>query len=747
LITAPSGLQNIFYNNTSVQTAAGCYIEYNMNSLIPNISVSSSKPDTKYFHVFTLDSIIKPFRPSKSGIKYTTLAPLDEPKVSTTTDFTRYPSNKSVIYPSTAPRRYMPGMDSVYKYYLTEIGEDLNAKVKYVQFLNTIKSAYATGEYIQYETSAPHGFTIGLTVSVSGFTNTLLNCSSLEILDVPSATTFKVTKATAVVKKVTATATATLSKSTKYAIGNKIIATFNKDHYLPSTCNITIKTKNAVSGQADITTSKTSLSIPESGCLALYFDGSSWSATAPSEPLSFGTGQYISEISIDATGASGKFIGLIELALIYIKDISSDVVSFSETKDSSSDNMNILPVGTVTSNNLSIDLVNYSADASAYVPYDLTMDLDISKIYLYKNVKLTPYIKFYDASGPITKAEEPNNYYKISPGSYYISDYKISTYGEVSINALDAGKYLTEKIAPDMLLENYPATGVIRSLLDSVGFVDYNINVVTADSKVTDTSIPFLSSWWTDGSKTVWQCIQEICQDMQINAIFDSNNILQFYTREYMYSTSKNIDWNFYYEKNGSALPNIVSFDQQQIPSANQVKVKWSTPLSSRYTGSSSALWTSPITFLSAGGLLTSIAADSSPENTTLMITLDTIDKYSINQSLYSFSGYVLIDSEIIEYDAIQYKCDLETPYGGQSTIYPWMESQADIAKYRSLSKSGYSDSKKPDETAYFKPTGKYRVKKRGALGTTPAAHNANGNLTDLKAKGWTSVGITWKEK
>lgn len=747
MITAPSALQNIFYNNASIQTAAGCYIEYNMNNLIPNISVSSSKPDTKYFHVFTLDSIIKPFRPSGSGIKYTTLAPLDEPKVSNGTDFTRYPSNKSIIYPSTAPRRYMPGMDSAYKYYLTEIGGDLNAKVKYVQLSSTIKSAYATGEYVQYETTSAHGFTIGLIVSVTGFTNTVLNCSALEILEVPSATTFRVAKTSAVVKKVTASATATLSKATKYAIGNKIIATFNKDHYLPSTCDITIKTKNAVSGQADTTTSKTSLSIPSSGRLALYFDGSSWTTTAPSEPLSFGTGQYISELSIDATGASGKFIGLIELALIYTKDISSDVVSFSETKDASSNNIDILPIGLVTSNNLSVDLINYASDASVYVPYDLTMDLDISKVYLYKNVKLTPYIKFYDSSGPITKAGEPNNYYKITPGSYYISDYQIGTYGEVSINALDAGKYLTEKIAPDMLLENYPATGVIRSLLDSVGFVDYNINVVTTDSKVTDTSIPLITAWWTDGSKTVWQCIQEICQDMQINAIFDSNNILQFYSREYMYNPLKNIDWNFYYDKDGSALPNIVSFGQQQIPSANQVKVKWSTPLSSRYTGSSSALWTSPITFLSAGGLLTSIEADSSPENTTLMITLDTIDKYSNNQTLYSFSGYVLIDSEIIEYDAIQYKCDLETPINGQSTIYPWMESPADIAKYRSLSKSGYADSKKPDETAYFKPTGKYRVKKRGALGTTPAAHNANGNLTDLKAKGWNSVGITWKEK
>ena len=742
----------MFYNNASIQSAAGCYIEYNMNSIIPNISVFSSKPDTKYFHVFTLDSIIKPFRPNGSGIKYITTAPLDEPvyisaSATNKTDLTNYPSNKSIVYPSTAPRRYMPGMSSDYKYYLTELGGDLNATVRYSQLSSTIKSAYATGEYIQYETTVAHGFTMGLIVSVSGFTNTLLNCSSLSILEVPSATTFRVAKATAVVKKVTASATATLSKATKYAIGNKIVATFNKYHYKPSVCNITIKTKNPTAGQADTTTSKTSLAIPASGILELYFDGSSWTTTAPSEPLSFGTGQYISEMTVSATGASGKFIGLVEFALIYKKDISSDVVSFSETKDSSSDNMDILPVGTVTANNLSVDLVNYSGNTSAYVPYDLTSNIDIDHIYLYRNVKLIPYIKFYDSSGPITKAGEPNNYYKISPGHYYISDYKIGTYGEISINALDASKYLAEKIAPDMLLENYPATGVIRSLLDSVGFIDYNINVVTSGSSVTDTSIPFLSAWWTDGSKTVWQCIQEICQDMQINAIFDSNNILQFYTRDYMYSTSKNIDWTFYYEKTGSALANIISFDQQQIQSANQVKVKWSSPLSSRYAGSSSSLWTSPITFLSAGGLLASIEADSSPENTNLMITLDTIDRYSINQSLYSFSGYLLIDSEIIEYDAIQYKCDLETPIGGQSTIYPWMESAADINKYRSLSKSGYADVTKPSETAYFKPTGKYRVKKRGALGTTPAKHNATGNLSDLKAKGWTSVGITWKEK
>lgn len=764
MITAPDALKNIFYNNSSIQTSVGCWIEYNMNNFIPNISVSSSKTDSPYYHLFTLDSVIKPFRPSGSGTKYITLSSLDEPSyVSSTavnkTDLTNYPSNKSVIYPSTAPRRYLPGIDSYYKYYLTSVGSDLNLKVKYSQLTVSIKNAYATGEYIQYETSYPHGLTDGLMISVTGFSNTLLNCTSLEILSVPSSTTFRVAKTTTIINKITQSAIGTLSQRTKYAIGNKIIATLNKYHYLPSLCTITIKTKNATSGQPDVETIKSNISVPSSGKVELYYNGSSWTTTAPADPLisnpvgnptsplTFGPGQYISEITIDAAGVTGKLIGLIEFALLYTKDISSDVVSFTETKDTTSNLNDALPVGKVTANNLSIQLTRYDASSSIYEPYDPTTTIYTDKIYLYKNVKFIPFIKVYDSSGPIVGYNASNNFYRIIQGSYYLMDYKIGTYGEIDINALDATKYLTDTTAPDMLLENYPITGVIRSLLDSAGFVDYNINVLMDGSKIIDTSIPFIGYWWTDGTKTVWQCIQELCEDAQMNAFFDSNNILQFYTRDYIYNKNRSVNWNFYYDKDGSNLPNIISFDQQQIDSANQVKVKWSTPISSKYTGSSGSLWTSPITFLSAGGLLKSISADSSPENTILMITLDTIDKYSSNQSLYSFSGYLLIDSEIIEYDAIQYKCDLETPIDGQSTIYPWMTSSADINKYRSLSKSGYADSANPSESAYFKPTGIYRVKKRGALGTTPAAHNATGNLKDLTAKGWKSVGITWKEK
>ena len=63
-----------------------------------------------------------------------------------------------------------------------------------------------------------------------------------------------------------------------------------------------------------------------------------------------------------------------------------------------------------------------------------------------------------------------------------------------------------------------------------------------------DTSIFTPRFWWTDDSKPVWNAIQELCRDSQMTAIFDENNVLQFYTRDYMFSSAKAVDWTFRYK-------------------------------------------------------------------------------------------------------------------------------------------------------------------------------------------------------
>ena len=467
-------------------------------------------------------------------------------------------------------------------------------------------------------------------------------------------------------------------------------------------------------------------SVSSSGQITLFYNGTAWSAT---EPSSYSSPKLIKSIRLQASNpGGGKVIGVIEVSARWIKDISSDIVSFDIQKESSASSEDILPVGKITANNINIELVKYNESALEYLPYNRSQNFDITKTYMVKNAELKPYFSVYHSAG--TYGSSGSLYDKVPQGSYYIDSWSIGEMGEVTLNALDGAKYLMETIAPDMLCESYPVTSIIRRLLDSVGFTNYEIRIATDDK-----SIPVINYWWTNGSKTVWQSLQELCRDIQMNAFFDESNILQFTSRDYIYQKA-GIDWSFTYDADGTTLPNIISFEKQEIPSANQVKILWQSQLTSNYAGNSGDLWTDEVSYLSAGGLRSDIAADTSPQNTTLAIDVETLDQYSPSSTLYNYAGYVMIDSEIIEYDAIQYQY---MPIGGSSYINVWIESSSDVNKYRYLAKPGYDTITKD---AFFRPTGLYRVKTRGAFGTTPAYHPASA-LTGLA--NWSQRKATWE--
>jgi hypothetical protein len=361
-----------------------------------------------------------------------------------------------------------------------------------------------------------------------------------------------------------------------------------------------------------------------------------------------------------------------------------------------------------------------------------------------KYAEVKPHIKVFHSNGSITSGSD--KYDKVEQGTYYVDNWSISEYGDVRLVALDSAKYLMETFCPDILCEDYPVTAILRRLLDSIGFTDYNFNL-----KTPDTSIPLINYWWTEDNQTVWEAIQILCRDIQMNAFFDDDGTLQFYSRDYIYDSTRSPTWSFYNEAEGSALPNIISFSQDEIASGNQVKVIWKTPLKSNYVQSSGPIWESPTTFLSAGGLKYPIQANSAVADlnnltnaTTypgLQIETKTIDNYSQYQSIFNFNGYLLIDSEIFEFDALQYQYVAKEDSSSTPTWIPvWIESQSDVSKYRYLSKPGFQDPTKP-ETAYFKPTNRVRVKLRGALGTTAAFHSATAADT---LDEWTGRTITW---
>ena len=508
----------------------------------------------------------------------------------------------------------------------------------------------------------------------------------------------------------------TITYAGKTILTNKIIARFEISHSTPTTWNIyangssiangtNTQIKPFASGQYD------------AGTLTLYYNGTAWVTT---EPAALGSPVSITSLRLTTGAVTGYYIGVIELSPRLVIDASPYVTDISISKESSTSSEDILPIGKVSANSLSINLASYET-ARKIISFDKTFTFDSSKIYLYKNIEVKPYFKLYGAFGTLT--DSGGTYEKINQGTFYVDNWSTSEYGDISIIALDGAKTLQEIIAPSIICEGYSTIAILRRLLDSVGFTNYNFN-----SASTETSVFSPRFWWTDDSKTVWNAIQELCRDSQMTAVFDENNVLQFYTRDYMFNSSKATDWSFRYAASGSDLANIISLSKNDLASANQVKVLWTSVTTSEYTGNAQPLWKSGVSSMAA----LSLDADL-PSNITTggYITLSaiTVNTYQENTQLIdSYSGYLVIDSEIIEYDAIGYAY----LNANNTKTQVWITSESDTLKYLGSGVVGSSN---------YKPNGKYRIKTRGAFNTTPVDHFAAAS-TILAS--WNGYNVRW---
>jgi hypothetical protein len=685
-------------------------MEYNMNSLIDGVTVVSSSTADDYISgitewstkksnpfklLFPVDSIIKSFRPEYPGAKYFIMG---GPNVKDTysSDSSNPPflpfrtlkytgEGKNFNVQGAKPRLYYPGVDTDYKYWLSPLNKNIDLTVQYLQTTTTWANAGKTG-------SIPTG--------------------------------------------------------NKAALANKIIIKFEKFHSIPTNYKVTItKNDNTTSVVGPLTTTSS-----ESGLISLTLEGGSWTkrdyASGPSSFLPIDNPILIKSIRLEATNpgtsGNGKYLGVIEISARWVTDITSDIVEMQVNKESSSSTENILPVGLVTANTMTASLNRFNQTALKIKTYDRdSTSFETDVIYLAKNAEMRSYFDVIHPAGATTQSGL--TFDRIQQGTFFIDSWSISQYGESSVTALDGSKYLMETLCPDLLCQNAPVVSILRNLLDAIGFTNYNFNIISGVN-TEDKSIPNVNYWWTEDTSTVWDEIQSLCRDIQMNAVFDENNILQFYSRDYLYSQT-NSTQNFYQTQNGSNLPNIVSFNKKEIASANSVKVIWKSPLSSNYLGNSDYLWQSNESFLSAGALQNPSGRPEGPamNSTDQIFIIDntSLDPYKQQQSFYNYSGFVLIDSEIIEYEAVGYTyqpIDLT-----QAPVPVWIFSGSDVNKYLSLSAPGYEDPTKP-ETAYFKPDGRYKVKTRGALGTVAAEHkDASDKVNDRSI--WKGAIVTYGGK
>ena len=613
MLSATQSTINLLEQAQSLPITNGCWIEYNMNSLISGVSIDAPegvKTATKtvdgytykpFEKLFPITSIIDPRRPKLAGIKYMIAG---DPSL--TKDAESGVIDKYKTAANFSSRLYFSGSKMVYKYWVTPV---------------------ATG---------------------TSLSNCILTASY------PAA---------------------------KTAVTNKIVVKFETSHSKP--VNWTVKTTELTGTE---TTIATNIAVPDNGVVNLYYNGSSWSTTEFTEP-SAGINISAVKIEISSLDTSGGYVGVIEISPRYVIDITNRLVSMTVNKSASDDISGIVPVGNVTSNSVYLEMNGYDR---AYEYYDKTAPFNKNKINLYKDSVLNPFV--------VIGTE------KIKLGKFYVESFSVSEFGEVSITALDGAKELQYIKPPDIVCDNMTSVAIIRRLLDSVGFTNYNFNLTTSDTTVIS---PY--HWYTDQTKTVWDHIQDLCKDTQMIATFDEHDTLQFYPRDYIFKKDKDTNIKLRDRNIGTKLANISSLSIENVPSVKAVKIIYTPQLVSSYRGTGENLYDAPVITLGASALVNDVLPvqpsytnNSGEVAAKGVVSCEPVITSGYNTVQYSFSGYIVIEKEIIEYDAIEYSYS-EVDTG--AIKYKWMTSDSDVAKYQGLSKP-----------SSFKATNNYRVKTRNAF-------------------------------
>jgi hypothetical protein len=210
-----------------------------------------------------------------------------------------------------------------------------------------------------------------------------------------------------------------------------------------------------------------------------------------------------------------------------------------------------------------------------------------------------------------------------------------------------------------------------------------------------------------------------------MTAVFSYNNVLQFYSREWIFDATRSSNWDFRSETSGVNLSNILSFSKNDLASANQIKVFWNSVLTSNYIQSAQAPWESETYFLGAFALSQNITS-SQGAGTYMYLAPSVVNEEELGTTAYSYQGFLVIDSEIIEYDAVQFQyVDLNG-----ATQFVDLQNKTDNNKYLGSSQQGT-----------LKPSGKYRIKTRGAFNTKAENHYAAAQ--DI-INSWIGYVVTW---
>jgi hypothetical protein len=469
---------------------------------------------------------------------------------------------------------------------------------------------------------------------------------------------------------------------------------------------------------------------------------------------------------------------LIELSPRLAVDLTDITTGFSLKKYASDLGVSSLPVGQLLASTGSLSALDYKQVFNSNNRDSILNSYDGDDFqfsFADKNLQL----KFYEIISRVKQTDDSYRDYYIPLKTMYADGFPQydDSNRNISINLRDFVFYLESQIAPEIFLTNASTSYIIASLLDSIGFSNYQFKRISGEQ---DTVIP---AFMISPNKTVMQVLQDLAIATQTTMFFDEMNNLIIMSKRYLVpdsSANRDFDIMLY----GSDVPvsgenglptqgqtkkaNIINISSQSNDIYNDGKITYynryvkkksnkvsSEVLLDKYKNlayEQQVLWS--VNDVQEKALKSKNEQDDSLSGYTLTAMalasqLGSVPPYVKNQKIVNNeidfgdniywlarpTGYLYANGEIIKYDAVQYSA------GGQKI---WISSENDYAKYYSELSLGqkmyptgklriYAEPKYKADGTYAENT--ILKHGRGQFGTTITTHTATEKELDASWK------------
>lgn len=467
---------------------------------------------------------------------------------------------------------------------------------------------------------------------------------------------------------------------------NKIVVKFETTWATPDDFNVQIKT---TTGGSYSNIGGTSPAIDNLGVCTLYYNGTAWVTTRPTNLVTTGvagiklvvrtmkggtdrSGNPTTYIKVNTNPSNPSTLGqatthttdgknsnlnVISIEPHFESDLTDRLIGDTNTFDFSTTSQ-LYPVGTLTSNDGTISLSND----------DHLLDE--------KNTS-SPYY------GLLRQNAEVNLDYVFTIGAdkFSVQGYKMYTGlwepnsdGIVNVSITDYTKFFNDDKPRAFMWENKSVTEIVWRICDSVGFVDYEIQL---EDVTTDHTIPV---FWSDGTKTVWEIFNELAEVSQTAIYIDSYGKLQVRVREAAFNTAASPSIHLFGRDTVSDIANIIDVQPSAELHNNKITATYrATDWKVGSTGKPALdyVWQPD----------DDLVVRAAPLQQDIVNTSDKLWLDQKTVAVWPYKSKVEIDGEIIQYDGKEYiYWTDDVSNSGTVRNVVWVESQDDIKKYDKLS-------------------------------------------------------------